>query len=174
MAVPDSQSLMLPVLMSAANGEVRVGAAVEKLAEELALSEECRTELLPSGRKTLFYNRVHWAKTYLFKAGLVELTGRGYFKITDRGCQVLAANPDRIDNEYLSQFSEFLDYRSRRSRTAENQEETSPVTTAFDERTLDEIIRSAHGELDRTLRQELLDRRARPRTGRNRPTTPRR
>jgi len=158
MAVPDYQSLMLPVLMSAANGEVRIGAVVEKLADELTLSEEDRTELLPSGRQTLFSNRVHWAKTYLSKAGLVELTRRAHFKITDRGRQALAANPDRIDNEYLSQFSEFIDFRSKSSRTGEKQEEASPVTTALDERTPDEIVRSAHGELERTLRQELLDR----------------
>ena len=56
MAVPDYQSLMLPVLMSAADGEVRIGAVVEKLADELNLSEENREVFLflPGWRQTLF------------------------------------------------------------------------------------------------------------------------
>ncbi len=68
MAVPDYQSLMLPVLMVSADRETRVGEAVDRLAEQLNLTPDERTQLLPSGRQTLFANRVHWAKTYLTKA----------------------------------------------------------------------------------------------------------
>ena len=52
MAVPDYQSLMLPILKSAANGEVRIGEVVENLAGELGLTEEDRSELLPRQRHT--------------------------------------------------------------------------------------------------------------------------
>jgi restriction system protein len=89
MAVPDYQSLMLPVLVASSKGEVRIGDVVNQLAEELELSPEERSELLPSGKQTLFSNRVHWAKTYLSKANLIEITRRGHFKITDRGRNVL-------------------------------------------------------------------------------------
>ena len=89
MAVPDYQSLMLPVLAASSKDEVRVGDVVNKLAEELKLSPEERSELLPSGKQTLFSNRVHWAKTYLSKAKLLEITRRGHIKITDRGRDVL-------------------------------------------------------------------------------------
>ena len=101
MAIPDYQSLMLPVLSASLNGERRVGEVVESLAEELGLTPEERAQLLPSGGQTLFANRVHWAKTYLGKAGLIEGTRRGYFKITPRGQQVIAAKPARIDNNFL-------------------------------------------------------------------------
>src|SRR4051794_4896774 len=107
MPVPDYQSLMLHVLSVAAGGEVRIGDAVERLANQLGLTAEERAELLPSGKQTLFANRVHWAKTYLGKAGLVELTRRGYFRITDRGRQVMGSHPRRIDNAFLNQFAEF-------------------------------------------------------------------
>jgi len=63
--VPDYQSLMLPVLRAAGQGEVRIGDLVEKLASVLGLSEAARNVLLASGRQTVFANRVHWAKTYL-------------------------------------------------------------------------------------------------------------
>src|ERR1700760_2331384 len=99
MPVPDYQSLMLPVLMIAAAGEIRIGNAVDRLAEQLHLTEDERAQLLPSGKQTLFGNRVHWAKTYLTKAGLLESIRRGHFQITERGRQVIAAQPSRIDND---------------------------------------------------------------------------
>jgi len=63
MTVPDYQTLMLPVLVASSKGEVRIGDVVNQLADELKLSSEERSELLPSGKQTLFSNRVHWAKT---------------------------------------------------------------------------------------------------------------
>ena len=92
MQIPDYQSLMLPVLLAAANGEVRFADVVHDLAEKLKLPPEARAELLPSGKQTVFNNRVHWAKTYLTKAGLLESTRRGYSKITARGKQVIASD----------------------------------------------------------------------------------
>ena len=78
MSIPDFQSLMLPVLRLAAEGEIRVSDAVDRLASDFKLSPEDRSHLLPSGRQTTFANRVHWAKSYLGKAGLVELTRRAH------------------------------------------------------------------------------------------------
>lgn len=157
MAIPDYQSLMLPVLMSAANGEVRISEVVRQLADELSLSEEDRSELLPSRRQAVFDNRVRWAKTYLTKAGLIESTRRAHFRITDRGRQALAENPDRIDNNYLSQFPEFEEFRSR-STDARQERLPPPEESAPEDRTPDEIMRSAHQEVELSLRQELLDR----------------
>lgn len=157
MAIPDYQSLMLPVLMSAANGEVRISEVVRQLADELSLSEEDRSELLPSRRQAVFDNRVRWAKTYLTKAGLIESTRRAHFRITDRGRQALAENPDRIDNNYLSQFPEFEEFRSR-STDARQERLPTPEESTPEDRTPDEIMRSAHQEVELSLRQELLDR----------------
>ena len=105
MPIPDYQTLMLPVLRLAAHGETSQSRCVEKLADEFELSEQERAEMLPAGRQGVFYNRIHWARTYMKKAGLIETTRRAHFKITDRGKQVLAAHPDRVDNKVLAQFS---------------------------------------------------------------------
>ena len=111
---------MLPVLRVAAAGEIRISDAVEKLAVEFGLSPEERSHLLPSGTKTTFSNRVHWAKSHLGKAGLVELTKRGHFRITDQGREVLAATPERIDIKYLNRFPSYQQSGERtRTRRAE-------------------------------------------------------
>jgi restriction system protein len=159
MPVPDYQSLMLPVLMVSAGGETRIGDAVDRLAEQLHLTQDERSQLLPSGKQTLFGNRVHWAKTYLTKAGLLESTRRGHFKITERGQQVAASHPPRIDNWFLNQFAEFRQFKERSAEGAA-QEGALPVEPALVSRkeTPDEIMRVAHKQVETSLGQDLIDR----------------
>src|SRR6266851_5901474 len=114
MAIPDYQTLMLPVLKVAGDGqEHRIGDVVNQLARDFGLTEQERQQILPSGRQATFANRVGWAKTYLVQAGLLEATKRAHFKITDRGEKCLAEGPRRIDVEYLSQFAEFVHFKER-------------------------------------------------------------
>jgi restriction system protein len=75
MAIPDYQSIMLPLLKFAGDGEEHsLREAIEDLADEFSLTDEERKELLPSGRQATFDNRVGWARTYMKKAGLLEST----------------------------------------------------------------------------------------------------
>ena len=114
MAIPDYETLMLPVLRIAGDGhEHRIGDLVDQLASDFGLTVEEQQQLLPSGRQATFANRVGWAKTYLVQAGLLEATKRAHFKITDRGKKALAEGPPRIDGEYLSQFAEFVQFKER-------------------------------------------------------------
>jgi restriction endonuclease Mrr len=116
LSIPDFQTLMLPVLRAASEGEVRISDVVERLAGEFPMSAEERSQLLPSGSQTTFANRVNWAKSYLGKAGLVELTKRAHFRITEQGREVLAAAPQRIDVKYLNRFPSFQQFRKARTR----------------------------------------------------------
>jgi restriction system protein len=158
MTIPDFQSLMLPVLVAASNGEVRIGDVVNLLAEEFALTVEERAQLLPSGGQTLFANRVHWAKTYLSKAGLVEITRRGYFRITDRGKTILQSNPSRIDNSFLAQFQEFNKFVKGTQSEGDGLQAVAPTPIDPQARTPDETMREAHREIEASLAQDLLDR----------------
>jgi len=158
MAIPDYQSLMLPVLSASTNGEVRIGEVVDRLADQIGLSSDERTQLLPSGKQTLFANRVHWAKTYLGKAGLVEATRRGHFRLTERGRQVLASHPQRIDNAYLDQFEEFQKFRERSVQDSSQDKSQAEATFEQSSETPDETMRVAHRQIEATLAQDMLDR----------------
>ena len=96
MAIPDYQTLMLPVLRLAAAGETRVPDAAETIADDLGLSAAERKELLPSGRQRLLHNRIHWAKFYMNKAGLIDQPRRGRFVVSETGKQLLSTSPERI------------------------------------------------------------------------------
>jgi restriction system protein len=78
---------MLPVLKAAAEGETRVPLAAQKIADELGLTANEREELLPSGRQRILHNRIHWAKFYMAKAGLIETPRRGAFKASEEGAK---------------------------------------------------------------------------------------
>ncbi len=153
--IPDYQTLMRPVLECAANGEVRIGDVVDRLADKLQLGDEERDELLPSGKQTRFSNRVHWAKSYLKQAGLVKATRRAHFVITDRGKDALNGN-NEINKSYLEQFSEFQEFQSRTREAGDT--ESALVLEDDSSATPDEILRAAHKKINAALSAELIDR----------------
>ena len=153
MAIPDFQKLMLPVLRAAASGEVNISEVVGSIGKQLALLDEELSELLPSGKQTTFANRVNWAKSYLGKAGLINLTRRGHFVISESGRAVLAAPPLTINIKFLETFPGFTAFRDVRDQPVDMSASPKPNLKDL---TPDEIIRSAHSELDKSLSVELL------------------
>ncbi len=153
MAIPDFQSLMLPVLGASANGEVKIGDVVSTLGLSLGLSERELSELLPSGKQTTFANRVNWAKSYLGKAGLITLTRRGYFQISQKGNDVLKSPPPSINTKFLETLAGFKIYQP----SVGTIKSVPQNSTVVDNLTPDERIRSARDELEATLAAELLE-----------------
>lgn len=157
MAIPDFQSIMLPLLHFASDGnEHRFRNAVEALAEHFGLSEQERLELLPSGRYPAFDNRVGWASTYMKKAGLIEGPRRGYLKITPRGLSVLEEQPETIDIAFLLRYPEFVSFREKSSKSSGSRVRT--VAEDADERTPIEAIEVAYQTVHNNLATELLQR----------------
>ena len=118
MPIPKYQTIMLPLLQLAGDGEEHfLRDAIDELANRFKLTAAEHEELLPSGRQATFDNRVGWARTYLAKAGLLESTRRGYFKITPQGEKTLGEDLERIDGKYLRQFKSFRKFRTRGPRS---------------------------------------------------------
>lgn len=111
MAIPDFQTLMLPVLRRIALGRTTPADLVEAIASEFGLTEADRDTLTPGGKQRVFPNRVHWAINYLWKSGLTERPARASYQISARGKEVLARPPERIDIPFLRQFPEFRKLR---------------------------------------------------------------
>jgi len=154
MAIPDYQTTMLPLLRFAGDDqEHRFRDAVQTLADEFDLTEEERKELLPSGQQAIFNNRVGWARLYLVKAGLLEATRRGYFKITEQGHKVLTQKPERIDKKFLVQIPDFVKaWESIKGKRKPEKAESVPSET-----TPEESLESAYQELHDGLASELLE-----------------
>ena len=99
---------------------------------------------------------------YLKQARVVESPSRGVYQLTDRGKDVLARKPSRIDGEFLSQFPEFRDFLQRaRAATAEKVDAggtvQSAVAAASDSASPEEALDAAYGRLRTGLEEELLE-----------------
>lgn len=156
MAIPDYQSIFLPLLKIAGKGgDVSLSDAKNELARRFGLSEEDRKILLPSGRAFLFDNRVGWARTYLKKAGLIEYVGKGYFRITDRGKEVLSERPDKLDVKYLKKYPEFLEFSKAKKKSKEPADKKY-IEYESDAVTPEEKLEYSYQNLRDELAQELL------------------
>ncbi len=155
MPIPDYQACMLPLLRFAGDGqEHQLKDAIAALADEFSLTEQERNEFLPSGQQPVFTNRVSWARTYLKKAGLLCSPRRGYFKITERGIDVLRENPSQINQKYLERFPEFVEFKSiRREKADENGSFTPELALG---QTPHEALESAYERLRTELASEIL------------------
>lgn len=157
--IPDYQTLMLPVLRLAAESETRVADVSERIADDLRLTQAERDELLPSGRQRLLHNRIHWAKFYMSKAGLIASPARGRFVATVKGKALLATSPERIDVALLMQEPEFREfYRNEGAAIDENGTPAKPVQDTSSRTTPEEQIDAAYVSMQAALRDELLQR----------------
>lgn len=158
MAIPDYQTLMLPVLSVAADGETRVPLAAQIIADQLGLTEDEREELLPSGKQRLLHNRVHWAKFYMSKAGLIDSPKRGSFTATPAGKALLATKPERIDVETLKAFPAFAEFYGQAGTGAPAEQVEAALSATHSEATPEEQIDAAHAILTAALKADLLQR----------------
>jgi len=116
MAIPDFESLMLPLLKCVKDGnEWSMSNAEDDVVKHFGLSEDEKNLLKPSSTtETLFQNRLRWARLYLKKANLLEDPKRGFTKITQDGLKVLEQNPPKIDISFLKQFLPFQEFYSKK------------------------------------------------------------
>lgn len=157
--IPNYQQFMRPFLeiANAADGnEVKLRDVINQLAEHFNLSEDEKSETLPSGRQSILDNRVGWARTYLTKAGLLEVTRRAHFIITPRGKEALSENVD-INNKYLKKFDEFIAFKQKNNDDIEAESESN-ILEQENISTPDEILRAAYKKVNEALAQDILER----------------
>jgi restriction system protein len=151
---------MRPILVQLQAGHERpirdVRAAI---AAEFDLTADELAEELPSGRAKTFDNRVGWATTHLYRTGLLSRPQRSVYRITERGQQVLAANPDLVDLRVLSQFPELAEFRAARKPADDDDNAPAPGLDAVvaETTTPQELIAGAYRDLRAALVAELLD-----------------
>jgi restriction system protein len=157
MTVPDFQSLMLPVLRAAADGDITAADLRSRVARDLQLTEADLAEVLPSGRQTTFANRTAWANVFLQRAGLLEKAGRGVYRITREGRQVMAERPERVDMRFLERYPAYTEWRRRSAAIKTDGSEQGGETEPQDQ-TPEEQIEASHTALTSALRSDLLER----------------
>lgn len=150
MSIPKFNEFHQPLLMYLKDGIPR---SVKEINQHLAayyhLTEKELSEVLPSGRQSVFSNRTAWSRVYLKKAGLIESSSRGVFQITDEGTKVLKENPAQIDNRYLSKYEGFREFQHSSKRSASDQENDVNETP-------DDQFEAAFQRINENLSDEVL------------------
>ena len=148
MAIPDFQTLMLPLLELLKDGKpVKLSEMVEIMSDKYNLTEEERNEWLPSKVQKTMYNRVAWAKQYLKNSELIESPEKGSFKITQKGIAVLKEKPQKIDLRFLKN----LDNENQPTDNIEVDD-----NHIEENKTPEELIENAQALYADSLKKELL------------------
>ncbi len=149
MSVPKFHEFMKPILIAVGDNISCTSKELRAiLSKELKLSADDLSQMLPSGTQTVFANRVQWAATYLFKAGLLEKPMRGVFAISEQGKQVLSELPEIIDVEFLTQYESFREFQGATK--------SSRSTTVADDDTPDSTFEDAFERINESLADDLL------------------
>ena len=161
MAVPTYDLFIEPVLRYLAAHPEGVSAkdAHEAAADVLAISEEDRQELLPSGAQLIYKNRAGWAHDRLKRAGLSSSPRRGTWKITKEGLDFVATHPEPFSTQTSTELAMgYIGVRLRPQAENGDQHEqderaviSSPVASPDDR--LGEALR----EIRQTAESELLE-----------------
>lgn len=148
MAIPDFQTLMLPLLELLKDGKpVKLSEMVEIMSDKYNLTEEERNEWLTSKIQKTMYNRVAWAKQYLKNSELIESPEKGSFKITQKGIAVLKEKPQKIDLRFLKN----LDNENQPTDNIEVDD-----NHIEENKTPEELIENAQSLYADSLKKELL------------------
>lgn len=155
MAIPDFQTLMRPLLQHFSDGSDHSNQeTVSVLADEFHLSDEERSQLLPSGKQSVFTNRIAWAKSHLKQAGLIESPRWGVYRIPKRGLTFLRETKGPINIKVLSQFPEYQKFRSSKPAEADVIEESA----SGNEMTPEEHMEYGYKQIRQKLSIEILER----------------
>ena len=152
MPVPDFQSLMLPVLETLQyDYDMSVAELRDLVSIREGLTQEDLRELFPSGKQTVFANRIHWALYALTRAKLAIRTYRATYRLTDSGVDLLKKKPQRVDRKLLLKYPAYREHQKALRLRTVTQKKSTPVSP-------DEEIGNAIQQLQNTLETDVLDR----------------
>lgn len=125
--LPTSDEFRPVVLQVMADGQERSIHAIHELtAIHAGLSEEMRQERIPSGQLR-YVNRINWACSGLYQAGLLRRPRRGHYVITDDGLTVKARNLASYSERDMEEWPAWRAYQ-REIAARRNSESTTAAT----------------------------------------------
>lgn len=152
MSIPKYNEIQLPVLKILSDGKVlKLKDFIEPIAHEFSLTNEQINEMYPSGNGHIFYDRISWALSYLNMAGLLDKPGRGLFKISSKGLDVLKT-PDKL--------VAFVEKEVQKTYKQKKEKETLQpeiIETRTEDLTPQEKLYNSFNKIRETVYEEILN-----------------
>ena len=157
MSVPKFFSFFVPVLkVLNEQSPMKMKILRDAVADEMKLTEDDKTEMLPSGAQLTYANRITWAVQYLKNAGLIEAISRGEYSITKEGRKVYTYDSDKIDLKYLDRYDSFVKFHGKNGSqkpASESQPQIEDFTPLESMEAANNAIRT---ELSKSLIQAIM------------------
>lgn len=153
--IPQFEEIRIQALRVLSTGAImRAKDLRAPLAKYFNLSEDEMNAWYPSGNGEIFLDRISWALSYLFIAGLVEKPKRGDYKISNKGLEMLSSCTDEQINEYIK--GEVNAKTPKRSSKNKSDLIISPALTCDDERTPQERLDDSYNNIKQSIQSEIL------------------
>ena len=157
MAIPKYHELILPLLKAYKDGEIHHRKEfTDYLADLYNLTEDERSVVISSGHHTRFWDRIHWALTFLKKSWLLNSPKRGFYQITKRGLDVLKMNFSELNDKKIKElFPELMETPFWNPSLRDNKSHANE--TPLSEQTPDETLEFILNEKESLVKSELTE-----------------
>ncbi len=152
--IPQFDQIRIQALKILKNGAVmRAKDFRVPLAEHFHLTEEEMNEWYPSGNGEIFLDRISWALSYLYIAGLVEKPKRGDYKISSKGLSLLESCTDEQVSDYIKTT---VNARTSKKNSKAKDAQTSTNASLENELTPQERLYNSYDNIKQSIQADIL------------------
>jgi len=158
MAIPSLYDITLPLMKFLSDEKQhKIPEIVDYLTNHFQLTEEEKNKLKPSGDRTVFRNRIDWARFELKKAGLMSVSPEKIHEITSDGIEILKKNPEKIDRKFLLlQVPKYAEYFKALKERSDEKGEIS--ISENENRSPEDMMMTGYNEYRKNFESEILER----------------
>jgi restriction system protein len=157
MSLPQWHQFVLPILKVLNDGNIQTVKQIrENVLGLVPMTDEERSELIPSGQER-WYNRMNWALSHSFNAGILLRPVRASYQTTTEGKRLVAlAQP--ITPKTLERYPKYQDFLGRTGQRPEansSSDSSAAAVNATSSETPTDVLDQAVQQLDRNLANDV-------------------
>lgn len=161
--LPNWEGFMIPTLKVLSDGVTRRWHEfIPLVADEVQLTDEQRNEMLPSGLRLKYDDRIRWGVSFLRNVGALTRPSRGHYQITDAGRMLIDLFPNGVREKDIKQLGEdpASPIRIYQSTVTRDKPVQTTVLEAADAAALTPIEQVQNGieRINQEIAADLLDR----------------
>jgi restriction system protein len=161
MPIPTYDEFFRPFLaLLASDGALHMRDVRARLEAKSGLTPDELAQRLPSGQFTVVENRIGWARTYLFKAELIERVARATYRLTDAGRRMLETHPKEITLAELRRVPALRDWLATSLEEADRSSDGVETPATPEQAITSETITRSERVLRTLVEDELRERMA--------------
>lgn len=153
MSIPKHDEIRVPAMeLLSKQGTLKLNQFIEPLSKLFNLTDKEINEMYSSGNGPIFYDRISWALSYLYMAGLLDKPKRGMYKINPVGLKLLKT-PGQV-NDYIDKKLKEVERKSAKNQT---RIQKSQIDSLFSELTPQEKLYSSFENIRESVYVDIIN-----------------